>query len=101
MLSWMVSSNAQSTVTFENVASAIGLTFRHTSGASPEKYLVETMGSGAALLDYDDDGWIDLFVVDGGSIAAEASGPAAPKPEAKAGARHRLFRNEGAESLRT
>jgi hypothetical protein len=85
----VVSLRAQSSgVTFDNVAKALGLTFTHLNGASPEKYLVETMGSGAAFLDYDNDGWIDLFVVDGGSIAAL-------KPEAKAGARHRLFHNDG------
>ena len=78
-----VSLRAQSNVTFENVAKAVGLSFTHVNGASAEKYLVETMGSGAAFLDYDNDGWIDLFVVDGGSIA--------PKPQAG----HRLFHNEG------
>ena len=83
-----VSLRAQSNVTFENVAKAIGITFTHVNGASADKYLVETMGSGAAFLDYDNDGWIDLFVVDGGSIAP-------PKPEAKAGAKHRLFHNDG------
>ena len=88
MLMAAVSLRAQSNVTFDNVAKAVGLTFTHVNGASADKYLVETMGSGAAFLDYDNDGWIDLFVVDGGSIAP-------PKPEAKAGAKHRLFHNDG------
>jgi enediyne biosynthesis protein E4 len=85
MLLAMASLRAQSTPTFENVAKAVGLTFTHVNGASPEKYLVETMGSGAAFFDYDHDGWIDLFVVDGGSITAAG----------KSGAKHRLFHNEG------
>jgi enediyne biosynthesis protein E4 len=84
MLLAVVSLRAQTDVTFENVANAVGLSFTHVNGASADKYLVETMGSGAAFLDYDNDGWIDLFVVDGGSVA--------PKSQAKAG--HRLFHND-------
>jgi len=73
-------------VSFENVAPSAGLSFTHVNGASPDKYLVETMGSGAVFFDIDDDGLIDVFVVDGGSIADRA---VASK------ARHRLFRNMG------
>jgi hypothetical protein len=81
----VVAVRAQPVVTFENVATSVGIAFTHINGASPEKFLAETMGSGAAFLDYDNDGWIDLFVVDGGSIAAAG----------KSAAQHRLFHNEG------
>jgi hypothetical protein len=73
-------------VAFADVASASGLSVTHVNGASADKYLVETMGSGAVFLDYDDDGWLDFFVVDGGSLAS---------PEVGARARHRLFHNRG------
>ena len=57
---------------FQDVAKAAGLAVPHVNGASPDKYLVETMGSGAVFFDYDDDGWVDLFLVDGGSLADAA-----------------------------
>jgi hypothetical protein len=48
---------------FTDVTRAAGLTFRHNSGAFGRKYLPETMGAGCAFLDYDNDGWQDLFLV--------------------------------------
>ena len=71
---------------FVDVARSAGLSFRHTNGASLDKHLVETMGSGGLFFDYDNDGWIDVFLVDGGSLADAA---------VAARARHRLFRNTG------
>ena len=38
-----------------------GIRFHHQRGASAAKHLVETMGSGCALFDYDQDGWLDVF----------------------------------------
>jgi hypothetical protein len=75
---------APAALRFSNVTKAAGLSFTHVNGASPEKYLAETMGSGAALLDFDADGWVDLLLVDGGSIA---------DPAVATRARHRLYRN--------
>lgn len=79
-----VSVLGQQQARFDNVTAASGIHFQHTSGASPEKYLPETMGSGGVFLDFDEDGWIDIFLVDGGAIAAR---------EAAGRARHRLYRN--------
>ena len=42
-----------------------GLQFRHNSGAYGGKLLPETMGSGCAFIDYDDDGWQDILLVNG------------------------------------
>src|SRR5262245_60883344 len=43
-----------------------GLAFVHENGMSPERYLPETMGPGVAFLDYDNDGWMDLYIVNSG-----------------------------------
>lgn len=50
-------------VQFTDVTSAAGIRFRHNSGAFGKKYLPETMGSGCAFLDYDNDGWQDVLFV--------------------------------------
>jgi hypothetical protein len=52
---------------FEEVpASRSGIRWRHISGASAHKYLPETTGAGCAFLDYDNDGWMDLYLVNSG-----------------------------------
>jgi hypothetical protein len=69
---------------FSDVSRQAGINFKHENGASREKYLPETMSAGALLLDYDIDGWPDIFLVNGGSYVDRA---------AAAAARHRLYRN--------
>jgi enediyne biosynthesis protein E4 len=47
-------------------ASASGITWVHSAGKSPDKYLPETTGAGCAFLDYDNDGWMDIYLVNSG-----------------------------------
>ena len=47
-------------------ASKSGITWTHTSGKSPQKYLPESAGPGCAFLDYDNDGWMDIYLVNSG-----------------------------------
>ena len=71
---------------FRDVAQPAGLDFTHTNGASDDRFFPEIMGSGGVFLDFDNDGWLDVFLVDGGSYA-DAS--------IASRARHRLYRNRG------
>jgi enediyne biosynthesis protein E4 len=50
-------------ITFTDVTDRAGIHFRHNSGAFGAKYLPETMGSGVCIIDYDNDGWPDIFFV--------------------------------------
>ena len=50
-------------VTFADVTAQAGIRFQHNNGAFGRKYLPETLGSGAAFLDVDADGWQDIFLV--------------------------------------
>ena len=77
---------ASGTVTFTDVTEAAGVRFAHERAATGEKYLVETMGGGGGWLDFDQDGWLDLFLVNSGETPLFK--PSQPL-------RHGLFRNDG------
>jgi hypothetical protein len=53
---------------FEDVTKKVGIAFRHEASPTSQKYLVETMGAGVALLDCDNDGRLDIFFVNGALI---------------------------------
>jgi hypothetical protein len=54
---------------FTDVTSALGLSFEYVASHTPKKYLIETMGSGVAIFDYDNDGRLDIFVVNGAPLS--------------------------------
>ena len=54
---------------FTDVAPALGLNFVYVASHTSRKYLIETMGSGVALFDYDNDGRLDIFVVNGAPLS--------------------------------
>ena len=43
-----------------------GITWVHENAKSPERYLPESLGPGCAFLDYDNDGWMDIYLVNSG-----------------------------------
>src|SRR5262249_13244840 len=54
--------------TFETIpASASGIAWIHANAMSPNRYLPETMGPGVAFFDSDNDGWVDIFMVNSGA----------------------------------
>jgi len=73
-------------VVLQNVAAQAGLTsWRNTTGTAEKRVIIEAKGSGVCLLDYDRDGWLDIYLVNGSTFDA-LSGKATPPHAA-------LFRN--------
>jgi hypothetical protein len=71
---------------FTDITSEAGITWRHFSGESPDRFLIETMGGGVAFFDFDNDGLQDIFFVNGGETPHGTS----PVP-----VRNALYRNLG------
>jgi hypothetical protein len=60
--------SGKTVVTFEEVsAKASGITWVHNNAHSPERFLPETVGAGGAFFDYDNDGWMDIYLVNSGA----------------------------------
>ena len=63
---------------FTDATAAAGIRFRHTNGAFGKKYLPETVGSGAAFLDADNDGWQDILLVNSRNWPGRTGAPSYP-----------------------
>src|SRR5579864_4185564 len=67
-------------VVFEDVSHKSGIDkFHHLSGTPAKSTIIEVPGSGVALLDYDNDGWLDIYLLNGSTIAALKGQEPAPK----------------------
>lgn len=76
-----------SSIQFEEVAARAGITHRNLFGSPGKPYIIESTGNGAAWMDYDNDGLLDLFVVCGSSLELQNKGQRGPG--------NRLYRNRG------
>jgi hypothetical protein len=77
---------AECPIRLSDVTSRTGITFRHTDGSSGRRYIVETVTAGLALFDFDGDGYIDVYFLNG----APLRGTEVDVPPTNA-----LYRNEG------
>ena len=67
-------------VLFKDIARQAGLTsWKHVMGTPEKKFIIEANGSGVCLLDYDNDGWLDIYLVNGSTYDAESGKTAPPK----------------------
>jgi hypothetical protein len=58
-------------IVFEDISEKAGLThWTHKMGTPAKSYIIETKGSGVGLIDYDNDGWLDIYVVNGSTLDA-------------------------------
>jgi enediyne biosynthesis protein E4 len=74
--------SARRAITFRDITAQAGIHFTHNNGAFGKKWLPETMGPGCAFIDYDNDGWPDILLVNGTGLACPHQTTGATTPEA-------------------
>lgn len=89
-----VSIPAYTEVQFVDVTAEAGIDFQHVDGRTGEKYLIETLGSGALFFDFNNDGNLDLYIVNAAHIPppTQATSPAKNHPHLP---QNKLFQNNG------
>ena len=75
-----------STILLRDVTKETGITFIHTDGGCGERYVMETVSAGLALFDYDNDGYIDIYFLNGAPLKGT---------KVDGSPRNELYRNEG------
>ena len=85
------SGETESAIRFTDITESAGIDFVHETGAFGEKWMPETMGSGGGFLDYDDDGLVDIFLVNSTTWPGQPGKQPAPTSK--------LYRNIGDDSF--
>jgi enediyne biosynthesis protein E4 len=67
-------SQAEIPVSFTDITRAAGIDFHLTCGSAEKRYIMDSMCGGVAVFDYDNDGWIDIFLVNGSTLQDMQSG---------------------------
>jgi len=88
VLAWPAARPFADQIAFVDGSESSGITFVHVTGASGKKYVMECVSSGCGLLDFDDDGDLDVYMVNGAPL---------PGFRPSTTPRNRLYRNEGRE----
>ena len=91
VLFFTLTATTSAEVQFVDATLAAGITFQHVDGRTGEKYLIETLGSGALFFDFDVDGHLDLYTVN----ATHIPPPVSEKASDTHLPRNRLYRNNG------
>ena len=87
-----VPSRTPAKIFFADTASEAGINFRHFNGFSGHYYYYETFGSGAAFFDFDEDGWLDIYLVNG-AVLTDTLPANLPV--------NRLYRNETSDEIKS
>ena len=86
-----LSTSAFAEIQFVDATAAAGISFQHVDGRTGEKFLIETLGSGALFFDFDADGALDLYIVN----ATHIPPPVAEKTSQTHLPQNKLYRNNG------